>query len=471
MRPLHRDVPHYWRIGTWCVCLLASTANADEGWDPPTVLAKPDHEQVARNPSLLPRLVEQGRQLFVAKFTEADGAGRPGATGDSKPTPRNVTNGLDFIRTAGPDAMACSSCHNHPTVGGSGDAVTNVFVGAHFSDPPTTLIDRTVTNERNTISLAGSGLIELLAREMTLHLWGQRDAALAEAARRGTDVEALLSAKGVSFGQLVARPNGTINAARLEGIDYDLVIRPFGSKGVAASLREFSIAALNQHHGVQAIERFGWERTGVRDFDSDGVEAEFSIGQVTALVVFQAQIPAPKIKLSSDPRTRDEENRGKSLFTSIGCSTCHIPSLSLDSMVFSEPSVFNRPGAIVPRDVESRVKIDLTSQNSGIRKVAAYTDLKRHTLCDDEIRHFCNELRKQDNIPTELFLTAKLWDASSSAPYGHRGDLRTLSKAILSHGGEARTVRDTFVRLSDPDKRALVLFLRTLGRADIGTSQ
>jgi CxxC motif-containing protein (DUF1111 family) len=63
-----------------------------------------------------------------------------------------------------------------------------------------------------------------------------------------------------------------------------------------------------------------------------------------------------------------------------------------------------------------------------------------------------------------LFLTAKLWDVATSAPYGHRGDLRTLSQAILSHGGEARPQREAFLRLPDEDKRALIAFLRTLGR-------
>jgi hypothetical protein len=59
--------------------------------------------------------------------------------------------------------------------------------------------------------------------------------------------------------------------------------------------------------------------------------------------------------------------------------------------------------------------------------VRAYTDLKRHNLCDPPerpgaIRHFCNEQLpqgrpSQDGRPgQEFFLTRKLWDAGSSAP-------------------------------------------------------
>ncbi len=450
--------------GVFVLFLIAAIIAEAQNWDPPAVVGRIDHNEFVNRPDLLPRLLEHGRALFTAKFTELDGAGRPAATGDSKPTPRLAVNAVAFSRTAGPDAMACSSCHNEPTTGGSGDFAANVFVGAHFSDPPTNRIEPRITNERNTTGLFGAGLIELLAREMTAELCAQRETALSEASRQGRDVRVLLSSKGVLFGVIVARPDGTLDASELVGVDYDLIIRPFGVKGVAASLREFSIAALNQHHGIQAIERFGWERTGLRDFDADGVEEEFSVGHLTALVAFQARLPPPRQVFDADVHTRKVESRGQEVFRSIGCASCHIPSLPLKHLVFREPNPYNRPGAITPVDVSGTVDIDLADVNGGSYDVSAYTDLKRHNLCDPEIRHFCNEERKQDNVATELFLTAKLWDAATSAPYGHRGDLRTLSQTILMHGGEARSQREGFLRLPDADKRALIAFLRTLGR-------
>ena len=446
------------------ICWFSLDLAEGEEWDPPAIKVYPDHNEVAMNPDLLPQLVDQGRQLFEAKFNELDGAGRPGATGDSKPTPRSTANNVEFIRTSGPDAMSCASCHNQPTIGGSGDFVANAFVGAHFSDPPTYRIDPDVTNERNTISIFGAGLIEILANEMTQELKTQREQAIDEAQALGKSQKISLSTKGVNFGSIVAKPNGVVDAKELEGIDYDLVVRPFGAKGVAASLREFTIAALNQHHGIQAMERFGWERTGRIDFDLDGVREEFSIGQLTALVAFQAHLPPPKPKCSKNPAKRESEQKGERLFESIGCTSCHIPSLPVKSLLFREPNAFNRPGAITPNDVEGTVNIMLQVQNDSNYFVMAYTDLKRHNLCDGEIRHFCNEKSKQDNIDTSLFLTSKLWDLALSAPYGHRGDLRTISKAILSHGGEARKQRENFINLQDYDKRAIIGFLQTLGK-------
>jgi Di-haem oxidoreductase, putative peroxidase len=434
-------------------------------WDPPAVKDKPDYRDYIGNKARVAELIRIGRRLFVAKFNPLDGAGRPGATGDSKPTTRPVDHSLKLTRIAGPDAMACSSCHNQPAVGGSGDFVANVFVGAHFSDPPTKSIASNVTNERNTIGLFGSGLVEIAARELTTDLMRQREVAQQKASESGQDVFVSLESKGVKFGTLLVHPDGSFDAAGLEGIDYGLVVRPFGVKGVAASLREFSIAALNQHHGIQAIERFGWERTGLHDFDLDGVENEFSIGQLTALVAFQASLPAPRQKLSDDPVLRSREEAGRGIFEGIGCASCHIPKLPLTSTVFLEPNPYNRPGTVRPGDIGGVVSIDLQGATQG-PYLEAYTDLKRHNLCDNEVRHFCNEERKQDNVDLELFLTAKLWDVSTSAPYGHRGDLTTLSETILAHGGEARKQREAFLELSDDDKRKLIEFLLSLGRAE-----
>jgi len=252
-----------------------------EIYDPPAIEHFPSHEEIGKTISV-EQAVSMGHDFFVARFKKIDGVGRPGATGDSKPTPRTRVSSV-FNRVSGPDASSCSGCHNQPKIGGSGDFAANVFVGAHFSDPPTNSIDSHLTSERNTTGLFGSGAVDMVAREMTAVLRSQRSAGLLTAKRNNTAEVVELKAKGISFGSIEIHPNGYINHSNLEGVDYDLIIKPFGIKGVSISLREFTIAALNQHHGIQALERFGWERTGRRDFDEDGVEIEFTIGQLTAI--------------------------------------------------------------------------------------------------------------------------------------------------------------------------------------------
>ncbi len=444
-------------------------------WEPPAIQVFPDHDRVARDPSGLQAMLEDGRRLFEVRFNRLDGAGRPEATGDSKPSPRRpVSRANSMHHLAGPDANSCAGCHNQPAVGGSGDFSNNVFVGAHLSDPMAFDMHPEITSERNTISVFGAGAIETVAREISTELRRQRDQGLRRARASGEPTRITLAAKGIAFGSIMVRTDGSIDTAGLQGIDDDLVIRPFGAKGVAASLREFTLFALNQHHGIQAVERFGWTRTGQRDFDGDGVELEFTIGQTTALTLFQAALPAPGQVPAAPEADAASRRRGAMAFERTGCGSCHRQALPLASPVFSEPNPFNRPGAVTPEYVGGAIELPLPTSpgtggvfrdEKGQTWVAAYTDFKRHMLCDDEISFLCNERVRQDNVPTELFLTAKLWDLATSAPYCHRGDCSTLSEAILHHGGEARAAREAFLALPDSDKRALIAFLLSLGSA------
>jgi Di-haem oxidoreductase, putative peroxidase len=90
-------------------------------------------------------------------------------------------------------------------------------------------------------------------------------------------------------------------------------------------------------------------------------------------------------------------------------------------------------------------------------------------ICDSNKPHYCNEpispVQASDSnfsIPSDQFLTAKLWDVGNSSPFGHRGDLHTIFAAIVNHGGEAASSEAQFEALPNPDQLAIVSFLRTL---------
>ncbi len=94
--------------------------------------------------------------------------------------------------------------------------------------------------------------------------------------------------------------------------------------------------------------------------------------------------------------------------------------------------------------------------------VRAFTDLKRHVIGDADYPHFLNEKVIQEGVPTNQFLTRKLWDAGSSDPYGHRGDLTTLTEAIINHGGEGRQSRDAFANLTAAEQAGIIKFLKSM---------
>ncbi|MBO0857539.1 MAG: hypothetical protein J2P21_03615 [Chloracidobacterium sp.] len=425
-------------------------------------------------------LLEIGREIFEARWTFLDGQGRPAATGAGAPTKRNPLNNVPFIRTSAPDATSCADCHHQPEIGGAGGFVSNVFVLAQVLDPVTDSVSAELSDERNALGMNGSGAIEMLAREMTYDLQAQRQFAIKKAKKFGLDHMVSLVTKSVSFGQLTARPDGSIDTSKVEGVSPDLIIKPFSQKGVVNSVRVFTVNAYNHHHGMQAVERFGAGQKDsqgkiimTNDFDEDGVPDELTVGDITAATIFQVALNVPGRVISSDPARRAAARRGESLFDETGCAECHRPSLPLESALFSEPNPFNPPGNLRPGDVRRPIVFDLTKDIPSPRLerseekdrgaiVRAYTDLKRHVICDEIDPFFCNERLIQDGAPTDQFITRKLWDVGNTAPYGHRGDLTTITEAILHHAGEARPQRERFAALPRESQNEIVEFLKQL---------
>jgi hypothetical protein len=317
---------------------------------------------------------------------------------------------------------------------------------------------------------------------MTAELIAIRSAATAMARQLGTAVTQPLTAKGISFGTVTVLPDGRVDPSAIQGVDWDLIIKPFHQKGAVVSLREFSNNAMNHHHGMQSTERFG----DSIDADLDRIVNELTTGDMTAVAVFQASLPIPREKTPAEPARRLAAFFGAQLFSSTGCSGCHVPAMTLASRFFSEPNPYNPPGNLGRAQVPRAFAWDMTSQGAQPRLerdrsgavVRAFTDLKRHNLCDADYSFYCNERLAQGSLagfapvnsftvpprprPTQEFLTRKLWDAGNSDPYGHRGDLTTLTDAIYHHGGEARASRDQFFALPVRWQAAIIEFLKSL---------
>ena len=332
-------------------------------------------------------------------------------------------------------------------------------------------IDPSFSSERHTIALMGAGLIEFLAREMTADLQAIRAAAVAEARATGKDARADLVTKGVRFGWIVAHPDGMVDLDAIDGVDADLIVRPFSRKGVFTSLRQFTINALNVHHGMEAVERFGVRWTGSHDFAESGVPDAVTAGDVSALVAFQATLPPPTVKTELPDDWRQAASDGANTFKEIGCASCHLESLPLKSLVFTDPAPYDMAGTLRSPEVKRPIRIDLGAMpfaktleknDKGEWLIPVYSDLKRHLIVDETVNALGNEFQAQRFVERDVFLTPRLWGVGSAAPYGHNGAFRMLDEIIVAHGGEARSSRDAYLRLDPAARDSVVAFLRSL---------
>ncbi len=262
-----------------------------------------------------------------------------------------------------------------------------------------------------------------------------------------------------------------METADVEGVDADLTIRPFSQKGVMTGLRQFSVNAMNHHHGIQPVERFGARWTGETDHDGDGYGDEMNAADISALVAWQATLPAPVL---TDPESDDWKQaaaRGNSHFNTFGCNACHIRALPLDSLVFTDPGPIDPSGTLGTAQVKNPAEYDLgllpwaralPRDEQGRILVPLFGDLKRHTMTDRTNEAFGNELLSQRFVDRTAFATTELWGVASTAPYGHRNDMTTLDEAIRAHGGDGAASATAYADASDADRSALIAFLKTL---------
>mgnify|MGYP003583967999 CR=1 FL=1 len=424
------------------------------------------------SPEQLETIRDYGEELFKARFTREEGAGRPKATQAIIPTKRKRVSEFTFSRTAGLDAAACAGCHNEPKLGGAGDFAANVFVSEGFVNADFDSLDPQFSNERNSNHLFGAGLVELLAREMTTDLHGIRATALQQARSSQQPVKAELLSKGVSYGFITAQPDGVVDLSAIQGIDTDLIIRPFSQKGVFASLRQFTVNAMNQHHGMQAIERFGGRWTGEEDFDEDGIKNELNPTDISALVAWQASLPPPVQKQPEDTQWQQAASEGERIFHKNQCASCHIPALPLKSLTFTDPGLWDTAGTLRQgENAAAKTSYDFALQawakslkrnEKGEVLVPLFGDLKRHVIADAQVATLGNELLSQRFVERDQFMTSELWGIASTAPYGHRGDQLTLNEVIRVHGGEGRAARDAYLALTDAERSNLIAYLKTL---------
>jgi hypothetical protein len=419
---------------------------------------------IARDPF---RAIRRGRQLFQRKFTRAQGQGPLFGDGAGD-LHRDLAIGAGL-------ADSCAACHGRPrgSAGAGGDVVTR-------------------PDSRDAPHLFGLGLKEMLADEITADLRAIRAEAVADAAQHGGDVTRALRSKGISYGTITARADGSFDTSRVEGVDADLRVRPFFAHGGTISIREFVVGAWNAEMGLQSVDPdlaaaaagdrvvtpSGMVLDGTRDTieapptadpsadpDGDGLANEIPASVVDFMEFYLLNY----FKAGRGEQT-GSTNAGRAKFQEINCATCHVPDLTIshdrrvadvETTFDPERGAFNRlfaTAASLFGQTDDGHGLPTLKQPRGgsfvVRNI--FTDFKRHDLGP----HFHE--RNYDGTLRTRFLTTPLWGVATTGPYGHDGRSVNLTEVILRHGGEAQAARDRFAELSATDRRKLLDFLGSL---------
>jgi hypothetical protein len=413
------------------------------------------------------RAISRGQRLFQRKFTVDQGFG-----------PR-INDGIGDI-AANPDLGAglvdsCAGCHGRPH-GSAGSG------GSNFTRP----------DSRDSPHLFGLGLVEMLADEITGELRAIRDEAASEAKHNDEPVTLDLESKGISYGEIRALPDGTVDTSMVKGVDPDLRVRPFFADGQHFSIRQFAVGAFQGEMGLQPPDpdlhaasqgvdittpsgmvlsgstdmiAAPLAHTPQQDLDGDEVKNEIDVALVDFLEFYLLNYFKP-----ATYRQTDASDRGHRLFEKIGCAECHIPDLPIerDRRVADVETVYDPDDGVFNNLFATATTLHDTDDDGSehpplqmplmedflVRNI--FADFKRHDLGPD-----FHERNADGSITTE-FMTEPLWGVGTTAPYGHDGRSINLREVILRHGGEAWEAQDAFSELNDDSQSDLIQFLESL---------
>jgi hypothetical protein len=407
------------------------------------------------------RSIRRGRQLFQRKFTRVQGQGANEGDGSGDIN-------TDIAIGAGL-SDSCALCHGRPrgSAGAGGNVVTR-------------------PDSRDAGHLFGLGLKEMLADEITTDLRATRDLAIAKAQQTKHSVTMKLVSKGINYGSITANPDGSLDTSKVAGVDTDLRVKAFFAEGSTISIREFVVGALHNEMGMEAsadpdlltasaggrvVTPSGMVLDGSKDKispppapdDQNGNEVDPAIVDHLEFYLLNYFKPAHYVQNSST-------DRGRSVFSKIGCSSCHISDITInhDRRVADVETVYDPVNGVfnglfatastlyyTKDDGSGNPALKLPLENSFVVK-DIFTDFKRHDLGTNFYE------RNWDGSIQAMFLTRALWGVGTTGPYGHDGRSITLNDVILRHGGEAQAARDAFAALKPNDLNNLLAFLNSL---------
>ncbi|ACB96536.1 di-heme oxidoredictase family protein [Beijerinckia indica] len=267
----------------------------------------------------------------------------------------------------------------------------------------------TLVSLRNAQPLVGLGLLEAVPETEILHL-----------------AEAQKQAGGPVHGM----PNQVWDFA-----SGRLQLGRFGQKANQPSLQQQIASAFAEDLGVTSMlqPRESCTPAETACLDRLSPSPELSDADLDAITTFLREAAVPARRNQDDADVIE----GTHLFETIGCGQCHTDTLHLG------------PAAPLP--------------NLKGAAIHPFTDLLLHDMGEglaDGRPDFAANGRQWRTPP--LWGLGVLRQTGQTENYLHDGRARTLSEAILWHGGEAETAREAFRMLPASERQALLTFLNSL---------
>jgi hypothetical protein len=357
-------------------------------------------------------------------------------------TAHDVSTGLGPVF----NARACAECHANPVSGGASQ-FTEMRIGHRDADGnfvnPTIIINggatqiagRSIVNDRAvvpeaqehvpateniralraTLNTLGDGFVEAIPDE-TLMAIAERQALTTNGRIHGEAIEVP-----------VLEAPGTMRIGR------------FGWKDQMSSLFSFvGDAYLNEMGVTNRLRPKDVTTVGKTTTDPEDIPDDLGLADIDHFIQFirGTKVPPRDTVLAKT----DAARVGEALFTQIGCSICHVASITTAPV----GTPLNGGMFVVPKALGNKI-------------IHPYGDFLLHDIgTGDGIV----QVGPQDTA--EKLRTLPLWGLRTKPRYMHDSRSLTVEDAILRHRGEAEHVLRRFRDLTHADEQKLITFLNSL---------
>jgi len=362
------------------------------------------------------------------------------------------------------NANSCAACHANPVTGaesmvselraGHYDEDENFVAATVTVNDGTTIPDRSLINDRaicpGMVTDPSGGSHDFQQYNIQERVPGAENV---RALRRTTNVLGDGFVEAIDDGTLIRISDS--QPAQSRRAIHGLVIRVpvaeaagalrvgrFGWKNQHASLLSFAGDAYLNEMGI--TNRFNpTEVTGICDMVADPEDKQVTgrPAGFTDIDAFAEFIRSTKPILRDDRLAATADSRaGQQIFSSIGCSICHVTSIT----TAPPGSVINGGTLTVPAALGSQI-------------IHPYSDFLLHDVGTGDGIVQNGGRQSQDRLRTP-----PLWGLRFRNRLMHDTMSLTRNDAILRHGGEARLVINSYRRLDTGRKNQLITFLNSL---------
>jgi CxxC motif-containing protein (DUF1111 family) len=403
-----------------------SGAEAPTGFATPTLTDNPGSQSVSNG---MPEITGETFANDQATFEEEDG----------------VDKGLGPVY----NARSCADCHQDPVTGGVSQ-VSEFRVGHYdktgkFVSPTitingglNTIANRSLINDRAVCPEAHERvpLTEYVrAFRMSLNTLGD---GFVEAIDDKTLIAIAAAQPGLSAGKIKGE---YISVPVLEAPGQPTRIGRFGWKDQHASLLSFSGDAYLNEQGI-TTRIIPTDTTAVcKDPNiSDPEDHPDGIGMadVDHFAAFIRGTMAPPVDATLIATS--DAQAGQALFTSIGCATCHVTSIT----TAPTGAVINGGTFTVPDALGNKI-------------IHPYSDFLLHDVATGD-----GVVQNGPSDTAFKMRTAPLWGLRTHDRLMHDGLSGSREEAILRHGNEASDARKAYLGLTGTQRSQLLTFLNAL---------